>query len=242
MKKTILTFLVSLLCTIYGFSQDKDNGKNTINLEHRPADHFMLQLSTDFWAGMPDSIGSHQNGFSRGFNAYFMFDKPFRTAPKFSLGIGVGVSTSNIYFDNMLLDLKSGESQLRFIQADSMMHFKKYKIAATYLEIPLEFRFTAKPERYQKGFKAAIGLKIGTLVNAHTKGKTPVDKNGNTIGAYTEKLQSKRFVTKTRFTATARVGYGVFSLFGTYSLSPVFKEGVAADMNLIQVGLCISGL
>lgn len=241
MKKTILVLLVSLLCITYGFGQD-NNGKNKISLKNRPADHFMLQFSTDFLTGMPDSIASHQNGLSRGFSAYFMFDKPFRTAPKFSIGIGAGVSTSNIYFDDMLIDLNSNESQLPFIQADSMNHFKKYKLATTYLEIPLEFRFMAKPERYQKGFKAAIGLKIGTLVNAHTKGKTPVDKNGNTIGSYTEKIQSKRFINNTRFTATARVGYGVFSLFGTYSLSPVFKEGVAADMNLIQVGLCISGL
>lgn len=245
MKKTILLFLTTLIIS-YSFAQDQSqsslSSKSKIALQHRPGDHFMLQLSSDHWTGMPDSISSHQSGFSRGFSAYFMLDKPFRTSPKYSIGIGVGISTSNIVFKKMLIGLNSGNSVLPFQAADSSMHFKKYKLATSFLEIPLEFRYTAKPNNYNKSLKAAIGLKIGTLVNAHTKGKTPQDKNNSTIGAYTEKINSKRFINGTRFMATARVGYGVFSLFGTYGLSPILKDGTGASMKLYQIGLTISGL
>ena len=62
----------------------------------------------------------------------------------------------------------------------------------------------------------AVGIKVGTMINAHTKGKTLQDKNNNTINAYIEKENSKRFINGTAFMATGRVGYGIFSLFGSY--------------------------
>src|SRR5690606_18630546 len=111
------------------------------------------------------SVSSHQGGFSRGFNAYFMFDKQFKNSPKYSVGIGAGVSTSNIVFKKMNVDLKSSNNLLPFIAVDSTNHFKKYKLATTYLEVPLEFRYTANPQKVNKSLKAALGFKVGTLVN-----------------------------------------------------------------------------
>lgn len=246
MKKIVL-ICISCLAISLSYSQDTlvQKGPHTpAIIKNRPADHLMLQISSDHWTDMPDSISSHQKGLSRGFSAYFMFDKQFKTAPKFSLGIGAGISTSNIYFEKMDIQLQSSADKLPFVLADSMNHFKKYKIATSYLEVPLEFRFTAKPNDVNKSVKAAIGFKIGTLVNAHTKGKTLLDKNNNTVGnaKYIEKENSKRFINSTRFMATARVGYGIFSLFGTYGLNNVLKDGMGPDMKLFQVGLTISGL
>ncbi len=214
-----------------------------LKMPNRAGDHFLLQVSYDGLAGMPDSISSHQEGFSRGFSAYFMFDRPFKGSPKYSIGIGAGISTSNITFKNMNVDLKSKNDLLPFTAVDSTNHFKKYKLATSYLEVPLELRYTAKPDNVNKSLKAALGIKVGTLVNAHTKGKTLQDKNNNTVGSYTEKIGDKRFINSTRFTATARVGYGIVSLFGTYQLNGLLKEGVGSpDMKLYQVGITISGL
>lgn len=245
MKK--IAFLL-IFCTpvLFANAQDTMHQGNVhlrkINLKNRPADHFMFQLTYDSWSGMPDSIDSHQKGLSRGFAAYFMFDKMFKSAPKFSIGIGAGVSTSNIFFKKMDVRLNSFTDKLPFVALDSTEHFKKYKVATTYLEVPLEFRFTAKPENFNKSFKAALGVKIGTLLNAHTKGKNLLDKNNNNAGAYTEKITSKRFINSTRFMATARIGYGIFTLSGTYGLSNVLKDGVGPEMKLYQIGLTISGL
>ncbi len=245
MKKIVL-----LLATFMAFSAlhaqvtlGRTNPKlKSFNLKNRPGDHLLLQVGYNGWQGMPDSISSHQKGFNRGFNAYFMFDKVFKSAPKMSLGIGAGVSSGNIYFDKMDVQLNSLSTTLPFVATDSSNHFKKYKVATTFLEIPLELRFTADPEHYNKSFKAAIGVKLGTMVNAHTKGKTLLDKNNNTLNAYTEKINSKRYMNTTRFMATARIGYGIFSLFGNYGLSNVLKDGVGPEMKGYQIGLTISGL
>lgn len=245
MKKTAF-LLFACLFFIQAFSQENvDNPANkntTIKLPNRPADHLMLQFSSDHWAGMPDSISSHQKGFSKGFNAYFMLDKPFRSSPKYSIGFGLGVSSSNIVFKKMNIGVEGAPSVLHFTAQDSTNHFQKYKLSTTYAEVPIEFRFTSNPDNVNKSFKAAIGVKVGTLLNAHTKGKTLQDKNNNTLNSYTDKINSKRFINSTKFSATARVGYGIFSIFGTYQLNNVLKDGAGADMKLYQIGITISGL
>ncbi len=244
--KKIVFVVISCMFISYAFSQETPSATatntKTIKLKNRPGDHFMIQLSSDHLTGMPDSISSHQKGFSRGFSAYFMLDKPFRSSPQYSIGIGAGISTSNIFFNKMNVDLKSPTTLLPFTRIDSTNHFKKYKLATSYLEIPLEFRYTSKPSDLNKSFKAALGVKIGTLVNAHTKGKNLEDKNNNLINSYTEKENSKRYINGTRFMATARVGYGIVSLFGTYQINNVLKDGAGPNMKLYQIGLTLSGL
>lgn len=245
MKRIVLVVACCFFFS-YAFCQESPanvgSASKNLKLSNRPADHLMLQLSSDHWSAMPDSISSHQQGFSRGFNAFLMFDKPFRTAPKLSLGIGLGISTSNIFFKRMDIDLKAGGAVLPFEALDSTDHFKKYKLATGFLELPLEFRYTSKPLNPNKSFKAAIGLKVGTIVNAHTKGKTLQDKNNNTVNSYTLKELDRRLINGTRFMGTARFGYGIISVFGSYQLNTLLKDGAGANMHLYQVGLTLSGL
>ena len=245
--KKIVFVVISCLLFSFAFSQDTltstiPSVAKKIKLSNRPGDHLMIQLSSDHWTNMPDSIGSHQQGFSRGFSAAFMFDKPFRSSPKFSIGFGVGVSTSNMFFKRENIDVKSNSALLPFTAVDSTNHFKKYKLATTYLEVPLEFRFTSKPDQPNKSFKFALGAKVGTMVNVHTKGKTLQDKNNNTISTYTIKENSKRYFNGTRFMGTVRVGYGILTLFGNYQINNILKDGVGPVLHLYQIGLTLSGL
>ena len=237
-------FLLSLSVLLFGTIQAQDNGKvsRKIDISSRPGDHIMIQLSSDHLTGMPDSISNHQSGFSKGLNAYVMLDKPFKSSPKYSIGIGIGVGSSNITFKTINIDLKSTATKLPFTAADSTNHFKKYKLSLSYLEVPLEFRYTSDPLNSNKSLKAAIGLKVGTLINAHTKGKDLQNKNNGLISSYIEKENSKKYFNGTRFMATARVGYGIFSLFGAYQLNSVLKDVAGAPMKVFQVGITISGL
>lgn len=213
-----------------------------VNLLNRPNDHLLIQLSSDHWTSMPDSIKSHQSGLSRGLNVYFMFDKPLKSTPKLSVGFGLGVSTSNIIFKRVNIDLSSTGPTLPFTSLDSTSHFKRYKLSTGYLEIPVELRYSSKPDNPNKTFKAAIGAKLGTMINAHTKGKILVDKNGNVLDSYTMKEAGKRYINGTRLMATGRIGYGIFSLFGAFQVNGVLKSAAGPLMHLYQVGITVSGL
>lgn len=209
----------------------------------KAGDHFMLQIGHNIWSGAPDSITNRMKGFNRSANVYLMLNRPFRSNDKLSIGLGLGIGTSNMYFEKTNIDIAGTTPKLAFINADSTNRFKKYKLSTAYLEVPLELRFSSRPDNPNKSIKAAIGLKAGTLLNAKTKGKTLQNSADVTINNnLVQKIASKSYFTTTQIAATARVGYGIFSLYGTYGLTPVFKDGVTADIKQVQIGLTISGL
>jgi hypothetical protein len=237
--KKILLVLITLCSAAFVNAQQK---KDKADLTGRAGDHLVIQLSNDRWMGAPDSISSRTKGFSRGLNVYVMMDKPFKSNPKLSAAFGVGVSTSSMFFKNTGIDVKASGVRLPFKNLDTLSRFKKFKLATAYLEIPVELRFSSKPENNNKSLKFAIGAKVGTLLNVHTKGKTLLDGTGKTISSYTEKESSKRFFNSTRISGTARIGYGIYSLFASYQINNLLKDGAGPDIRTLQIGLSIGGL
>lgn len=233
-----LCFVLFAVCiSASAFSQSST--KKKLN---RAADHFMVQLATNFWNGTPDSVDRFIKSFNRSANVYVMFDKPFKGNQKLSLGAGLGIGTSNIYFDKMEVKISNFGATLPFIRTDTGYHYKKYKLSTTYLEAPIELRFMSRPETPNKSVKAAVGIKIGTLIGAHTKGKTLETATGTKLNGFVTKESTKTYFNSTKLAITARAGYGMFTLFGSYNITNIFKDGVAADTRLIQAGITISGL
>ena len=216
--------------------------QSKIGIPIHPADHFLFQLSSDRWLGAPDSIDSHRRGASRGANLYVMLDRPFASNKHFSVAFGLGVGTSNIFFKNMTVDIAGKTPVLKFKDVENEVRYKKYKVTTAYLEAPVELRFSSNPANPKKSIKMALGAKAGILLNAHTKGKNLLDASGGKLNSSTDKVSNRSYFNSTRLSATARVGYGNFSLFGSYGLGPVFKDGVSADMRLLQVGITFSAL
>lgn len=206
----------------------------------RSNDHFMIQVGGLLWKDAPDTIQS--KGLSRTINVYFLFDFPFKSNPKLSAAIGAGIATDHKVLDKMYLGIKENTENLVIRDVSDTTHFKKYKLSTTYLEAPVELRFTSNPGNNSRSFKAAVGVKVGTLLSAMVKGKNLEDRNNNTILEYTSKEKSKRFFESPRIAGTARVGIGAFTLFGSYSFTTLFKEGTAPAIRPISVGLTLSGL
>ncbi len=240
MKKIVLICIAFASVTAV-FSQNKNKIKKT-DLSSRASDHFMVQFSADQWVGVADSVKSHKSGISRGANVYLMKEKTFKNNPHYAVGFGVGVGTSNMYFKKYGIDLKTTSTKLPFNSLDAADHFKKYKLTTAYLEIPVELRFVNDPTKSSKSFKAALGIKVGTLLNAHTKGKTLQNVSGSTINSYTEKDNNKRFFNSSRVAVTGRVGYGNFSLFASYQVTGMLKDGIASVIKPLSLCFCISGL
>ncbi len=243
MKKTLLV-LVSITVSVLAMSQSTTTGSNTklLDLSNRAADHLMIQYGADSWTNRPDSVRT--SGFSRHFNAYFMFDKPFKTNQKLSIAYGIGIGSSNMFFNNTNVDLKSNTAKLPFTNVDSANHFSKYKVTTIYAEIPVELRYYSNPANPGSSWKMAVGMKVGTLLKSYSKGKNLVNKAGNSIYGpdYKVKESNKRFLNGTMLAVTGRVGYGIFSIDAGYQFNGVLKDGVGASMNKFSMGITISGL
>jgi hypothetical protein len=202
----------------------------------------MIQYGSDAWTGKSDSVRT--GGFSRHFNFYFMLDKPFKTNPHYSVGLGIGFGSSNVFFTNTYVNLKSPTSKLPFTNVDSVDHFSKFKLVTTTAEIPVELRYFSDPEHPGKSWKYAAGVKVGTLLKAYTKGKNLVTKTGTSIygATYVQKEVDKRFINSTSLALTGRIGYGIVSFDAGYYILGVLKDGTGPVMNRVSFGLTISGL
>jgi hypothetical protein len=216
----------------------KDWSKVNMN---RSNDHLLLQVGRDGWANKPDSIDP--KGLSRSFGIYIMMDFPFKTNPHFSVALGLGVSSSNMYFKDTYIDISGKNTNaLRFQNVKDTTHFKKFKLQTSFLELPVEFRYTSNPENPNKSWKLVAGAKIGTMLSAVTKGKNLLSGSGGKVNDFTQKEKAKRYFNKTRFAVTGRVGYGSLSLFTVYQVNAYVKEGQGPDVRPYTIGLTLSGL
>jgi len=245
MKKLVFLSL-ALTATLFATAQTatkttKDWSK--FDFTNRAADHLMIQYGGDSWTSRPTALRTG-NGLSRHFNVYFMFDKPFKTNPKYSVAYGIGIGSSNIFFNNTKVDFKSAANTLQYAAVDSVDHFKKNKVTSIYAEIPAEIRYYSNPENPNKSWKAAIGVKVGSLLKAYTKGKNLVNKKGESVygTSYIEKDVTKRYINGTMLAVTGRVGYGSWSLGAGYQFNGVLKEGFGPTMHRFSVGITLSGL
>jgi hypothetical protein len=211
------------------------------DLSKRSADHFMFQLGYDNWAGTPDSI--HIQGFNRSANFYFMLDFPFKTDQRVSIGAGLGIGSSNIFFHQQEVMVAAYQnSTLAFPDETNANHFKKYKLVTTYLEAPVELRFALDPEHMDKSWKFAIGTKIGLLMSAYTKGKTLQNSAGQNIGNFIEKESSKQFFNTPKLAGTIRVSKGVVGVFGQFQATSLIKASAGPSVFPFSFGINLSGL
>jgi hypothetical protein len=203
-------------------------------------DHFFIQIGHLSWVGKPDSIKT--KGLPRSLNIYMLLNFPFKTNPHWSVALGPGIASDNMYFDKMTVGIKDNTSSVRFNDVSDTSHFKKYKLSTNYLEAPVELRYRFNPDDDKKSVKIALGAKVGTLLNAHIKGTTFQNSGNQTLNDYTLKESSKKFFSKQRLSVMGRVGIGSFSLFASYSVTPVFKEGLGPTAKPLTIGLTLSGL
>jgi hypothetical protein len=243
MKKILAVVLCVCSATLLFAQQEPEKNKKPkkapIDLSNRPNDHFLLQFGFANWAGIPDTI--NQSGFSKTLNFYFMLDFPFKNNPKLSMAFGPGIATDHIIFKKTGIGIKENAEAIAFTNLADTNHFKKSKLATAYLEAPIEFRYSAKPET-GKGLKMAIGIKVGTLIDAHTRSTKLQNKDGQLINDYITKEASKKFFNKVRLSGMARVGMGHFSLFGSYQFTTLFKDGQGPEVRPFSIGITLSGL
>jgi hypothetical protein len=239
MKKILSLFALALLTNAAFAQKDPKPKKDKPDMSNRANDHFLIQFGYTKWAGIPDTI--NQQGFSKSFNTYIMFDFPFKNNPKLSAALGVGIGSDHILFTQTRIGIKDATPSIYFTNVSDTNNYKKTKLATVYLEAPVELRFSADPLK-GKGFKAAVGVKVGTMINAHTRNTKLQDKSGSTISDHVMKEASSKFFNKNRLSVMGRVGYSHFSLYASYQVTPLFKDGQGPEVRPFSIGLTLSGL
>ncbi|MFL5728863.1 MAG: porin family protein [Cytophagaceae bacterium] len=210
-----------------------------------PTDSFPSEKAPErFWSRTVLDIGLNQlqnipsplalNAWrSKGVNLYYY--KEFRIIQrKLTLNPGIGLGLDNYSFSNDIVISTGNDHSFQYHTDTLKRDILKTKLAANYVDIPLELRYSTKPND-PGAFRVAIGAKAGVLFNAHSKikyvqeGATHKSKERDDFG-----------VNQFRYGIIGRLGFSYFNIFGYYSLSDFFDKGKGPNAVPIMFGITLS--
>jgi len=233
MKRIAITTVFSILLAVSSFSQ-------LFFSAHR--DRIILDFSADFWNNQPQ--GLEMESLNRTFNVTLFRD--IRLNRNFAIGVGLGISGSNLYTNQIFEDSDNPSHWSGQVQS-SGYNFKPVlngfdlnlsKLFFGYFHLPVEVRYRNFHTPHL--FRVSLGGRFGLLSSASTKVKL-VNPNGifgpGSQTQYSFQEIEVQNINKFQFGLTARVGYGRFGINAFLPLTPVFKDNEATDMRYFSVGI-----
>jgi hypothetical protein len=248
MKKiiTLAIIITSCICTIHAQDDSKLGG-----IKFGKKDALLLNIYTDIWQKTDSLITI--SPYSPGFDIYAMYSIPFGKS-KFSLGLGFGVGTHNLRSDavptneiNWTSDSLTGRTIFALIPSyknNKEIKYDNNKFTLSYFDIPLELRYK-KENKKGKMFKFSVGGKVGCLLSSHTKYRgTKYEGDDPDVGTADVKYKIYKIqnLELLRYGISARIGFGMYNIFGYYSLSKLFQKDKGPELYPISVGICITPL
>ncbi len=167
-----------------------------------------------------DAMGTAFWG-SKSFGIYY--NKPLPVNDKITFNIALGVGSEKYAFDNDItlgygIDPSSTVNEITTIDTLGFSATKS-KLATTYLDLPIEFRFGFGGNPSDGGF-IAIGGMAGVLIDSHTKVK--YEENGRNV---IDKVKDDFGISNFRYGVSGRLGYRGFNIYYKYYFSQLFSSG-----------------
>jgi len=234
MKKLIsiaLLFIISYNIGAQNQESKKEKIKENFKIEDLIIkDRLFVDIFSSIWLNF-NTDSYKQRAINQGVNAAFLFDLPVKKNSPFSFGIGVGVTSHNL-FSNALFYIGEGYTT-RVKAIDETIEYSRNKISFTNINIPLEFRYFHK-----SGFKISAGIRVGLMADVHTKyyGR---DLNGKDESV---KIKNKKIpnYTKVPVEVMFRTGWKYFGVNASYMITKLFENEKGPQMYPFNVGISIS--
>lgn len=154
-------------------------------------------------------------GKSRNVNLWFFMQKLNIAKHAVNLKYGLGLELNNYFFENEKIVFTKNPTNITV----GTTEFKKVKLAADYLTVPMMLNFNFTPKR-EKGFGFSAGVSAGYLYSARYK-----TKEGGKVDKVKSDFDLNRFK---------------LSYIGELSLGPVKLYGSLATKNMWEKGLDIT--
>ncbi len=228
---SILLFLVTLGST--AFAQG-DSGVTPRKGRPNIPGTFQIDLGFNF-PSEKDGFNTSVIGSST-VNIYYFYDMRIGKS-KFSIHPGLGLGLERYKFNNnKTLGYTSTALDTVAMVFPEVSNLKKSKLITNYLDIPLEVRFSTRPDDPNRSFKVSLGFKFGVLYDSFTKIKYSEDGEKKKV-----KNKQNFNLYPIRYGPYIRIGGGNLSVYAYYSLSPLFRPGIGPgvdqDINNLTFGI-----
>lgn len=206
----------------------------------------IVDLGVNSWSSAPTNL--KLNGFqSKTVNIIYYYDLAIGSRGlTFTPGIGLGLEKYSFEDDKTLTSTVNNNNNERSVAVSdlSTVHaqansFDKSKLGLNYVDVPLEFRYYTSKDNMSRGFRVALGAKVGVLYSSFSKVKFEDNAADRRMVKDRQDLGFNRF----RYGIQSRIGFGGFSLFGYYELSDKFDTPPAggADTRTLTIGISLTG-
>lgn len=227
MKKLFVLFCLCLPAFVY--AQDTNESSSEETFQPNVRGDLMFRIGFNVLNNAPSLFEMNTWG-SKSVALHYMYELPFgNSGISFRPGFGLGLEKYEFdkqvtldYVDPAEIGLTGTQDVVIIDTLNNVWGpgtYKKSKLAANYIDIPLEFQYASNASDPKQGFKAAIGGSFGILYGAHTKVK--FEANDET---QKPKYKGSFNLSPFRYSAHARVGLGSFNLYFEYQLSELFKD------------------
>ncbi len=153
-----------------------------------------------------------RSGNSRNINVWFFMQKLNITKHVVNLKYGLGLELNNYSFDNTKLAFAKNPTLI----SESTTDFKKVKLAADYLTVPIMLNFNFTPNR-KKGFGISGGISAGYMYSARYK-----TKGGGDAG----KLKNDFDLESFKLSYIGEIALGPVRLYGNYAMKNMWEKGL----------------
>lgn len=167
-----------------------------------------------------------RTGKSVNVNIWVIMQKLNITKHVLNLKYGLGVELNNYRFDNEKVQIQ--QDPTRFVINNDWQGFKKNKLAADYVTVPLMLNINFTPKR-SRGFGFSGGVSAGYLYSARQKTKN---------GSNKEKTHDDFDLRKFKLSYIGELALGPVKLYGSYAMDNMWDKGL--DHTPYNFGLRLS--
>lgn len=150
---------------------------------------------------------------------------------KFGVTTGLGVKYNNYDLEQDVLIINKNDKTIATV--DTTRSIKKNKFKSTMLHVPLMLETNIGKDA-DHSFHLAVGGTVSYRLASKTKQKYTQEGND-----FKKKDRNDFNMNPFRFAAVARVGYGDFTLYASYSLTPLFDKDKGPEVYPFTVGLSL---
>ncbi len=165
-----------------------------------------------------------KGGKSRNVNLWFFMQKLNVAKRVLNLKYGLGLELNNYHFDNDRVMFAKNPTYISLGSDD----YKKVKLAADYLTVPVMLNFDFTPER-RRGFGFSAGISAGYLYSARYK-----TKEGGDVNKVKDDFNLERF----KLSYIGEISLGPVRLYGSYAMKNMWEKGL--DMTPYNIGFRLS--
>lgn len=229
--------LVLSLGTLHSYGQDAASppARRSKGLPSIPGS-FVLEYTFNQPYDKPDTFDIGFWG-SRTLNLYYIYDKRIGQS-KFSVHPGIGFSLERYKLkNNYTLSVATGDTKL-VPASPSYPGIRKSMLVTNYIEIPLEIRFSTRPDDPGRSFRVSIGGRVGYLFDSFTKINYKEDSEKKKV-----KDKQNFNLSDLRYGAFLKLGAGNVCLVSYYNFSPLFKKDKGpegTEMANFSIGISLS--